>query len=266
MGDSVEDHLADLARDRYSPNTVRARAAILATIPNPLTIDRPGILEWWETRQQRRGGTLKAASSLAVEQSHVRAFYAWAFSAGRIDHNPGQWIPRARQRKAQPRPTREADYARLVRAADPPMRRMLALGGMAGLRCAEIAALDWTDVDSDRGLIWVRNGKGGKDRSVPLTADLAAILGPPASGPVIGCHVSPKAASARISRYLRANGVESTAHKLRARYATRFLESTGDLRATATVLGHSSVSTSERYTVASSDVMRRGAEAAGRLT
>ena len=51
----------------------------------------------------------------------------------------------------------------------------------------------------------------------------------------------------------------------RARYLTRFLAATGDAVAAAQVAGHSDLSSITRYAVASSDTMRRGAEAAGRV-
>ena len=63
----------------------------------------------------------------------------------------------------------------------------------------------------------------------------------------------------------RSKGVDFTAHKLRARYATRFLAATGDLKAAADALGHADLSSIGRYVVADSDTMRRGAEAAGRI-
>ena len=74
-----------------------------------------------------------------------------------------------------------------------------------------------------------------------------------------------KAVSQAIGRYLRSRDVDYTAHKLRARYATRFLAATGDLAAAAEALGHSDLSSIGRYVIASSDTMRRGAEAAGRI-
>jgi site-specific recombinase XerC len=77
--------------------------------------------------------------------------------------------------------------------------------------------------------------------------------------------MTPKALSQAIGRFLRGQGIDYTAHKLRARYATRFLAATGDLAAAAEVLGHADLSSIGRYVIASSDTMRRGAEAAGRI-
>ena len=135
----------------------------------------------------------------------------------------------------------------------------------AGLRAAEIAAIQWSDLDQGNGVLWVREGKGGKDRSVPLSAGLLAELGHPSEGPIIGKRMTAKAVSQAIGRYLRSRDVDYTAHKLRARYATRFLAATGDLAAAAEALGHSDLSSIGRYVIASSDTMRRGAEAAGRI-
>ena len=145
------------------------------------------------------------------------------------------------------------------------MRRMVALAAMAGLRSAEIAAVTWADIDRDNGVLWVREGKGRKDRSVPLSAGLLAELGEPGDGPIVGKAMNAKAVSAALGRYLRAHGSDFTAHKLRARYLTRFLAATGDAVAAAQVAGHSDLSSITRYAVASSDTMRRGAEAAGRI-
>jgi integrase/recombinase XerC len=136
---------------------------------------------------------------------------------------------------------------------------------MAGLRSAEIAAITWADIDPGTGVLWVREGKGAKGRSVPLSAGLLAALGDPGDGPIIGRVANAKAVSQSIARYMRSRGVDFTAHKLRARCATRFLAATGDLAAAATMLGHADLSSISRYVVASNDTMRRGAEAAGRI-
>lgn len=259
-------HIDQLQRDRYSRATVDARGRVLRTIPgDPLTIDRPALQAWWETRQSTGRGEKRVASSLSGETSHVRAFYRWAMQQGLIDHNPADWLPRVRQKQTMAVSVSEKDLYRAMRDAPENMRRMVALAAMAGLRSAEIAAIRWEDIDRSNGVLWVRGGKGEKDRSVPLSAGLLAELGDPGDGRISGKVMSPKATSLAIGRYLRSVGVNYSAHKLRARYATRFLAATGDLVATAQAMGHSNVATTSRYTVASSDTMRRGAEAAGRI-
>jgi integrase len=252
MDDPIETHLAHLARDRYSDQMLATRRRVLNTVPDLMNADRATMQAWWESRQVRADGDL-------------RAFYRWCIQQGLMTTNPADWLPRARQvmRKATPVP--EPALFRAITDAPEPMRQMLALGAMAGLRSAEIAAVRWEDVDRGNGVLWVRQGKGGKDRSVPLSAGLLTELGDPGTGLIIGKSMTPKAVSMAIGRYLRGVGVDYTAHKLRARYCTRFLAATGDLAAAAEVMGHADVATTSRYVIASSDTMRRGAEAAGRI-
>ena len=266
MADAIQDHLDDLKRSRYSRAALNARERLLRSIPGDiLTADREAIQEWWKGRQERADGELRAASSLSQEASHLRSFGRWAMMQGLSERNPADWIPKIRQKHAAPTPVPEEGLWRAVHEAPEDMRRMIALGAMAGLRAAEIAAIQWSDLDQGNGVLWVREGKGGKDRSVPLSAGLLAELGHPGEGPIIGKHMTAKAVSQAIGRYLRSRGVDYTAHKLRARYATRFLAATGDLAAAAEALGHSDLSSIGRYVIASSDTMRRGAEAAGRI-
>ena len=266
MADAIQDHLDDLKRSRYSRAALNARERLLRSIPGDvLTADREAIQEWWRGRQERADGELRAASSLSQEASHLRSFGRWAMMQGLSERNPADWIPKIRQKHAAPTPVTEEGLWRAVHEAPEDMRRMIALGAMAGLRAAEIAAIQWSDLDPGNGVLWVREGKGGKDRSVPLSAGLLAELGHPGEGPIIGKRMTAKAVSQAIGRYLRSRDVDYTAHKLRARYATRFLAATGDLAAAAEALGHSDLSSIGRYVIASSDTMRRGAEAAGRI-
>lgn len=265
MVDPIETHLEHLARDRYSTATINERRRVLRTLPDLLAVTRQGMSDWWESRQITAAGAIRAASSLSGESSHLRAFWRWALAQGLIDHNPADWLPKARQVHRLATPVPEPLLFRAITDAPDPMRQMLALGSMAGLRSAEIAAVTWADVDRGNGVLWVRSGKGGKDRSVPLSAGLLTELGDPGEGLIVGKVMSAKAVSMAIGRYLRSVGVDYTAHKLRARYCTRFLAATGDLAAAAQVMGHANVATTAAYVVASSDTMRRGAEAAGRI-
>ena len=265
MDDPIAAHLATVKRDRYSQATLAARARVLATLPDPLGMDRRATIAWWESRQIRPDGAARAASSLSGEKAHAAEFWRWAMREGLIERNPADWLPKVRQAKTMAVVVPEGDLYRLLREAEPHMRRMVALAAMAGLRSAEIAAVRWSDIDRDSGVLWIREGKGRKDRSVPLSAGLLGELGEPEAGHVIGREMTAKAVSMALGRYLRSKGSDFTAHKLRARYLTRFLAATGDAVAAAQVAGHSDLSSITRYAVASSDTMRRGAEAAGRV-
>lgn len=269
--DVIEEHLTALEANRYSPATIRARRRVLASLADPLSMDRGAIQAWWSSIQTTHDGTPRAAASLAAAASHVRAFYRDLIQRGIIEgRNPADWLPTVRQASTLADPLREADLVTALREASPIMHRAVALGALAGLRSAEIAAVRWEDIDRTAGVLWVRHGKGAKDRSVPLSGGLLAELGDPGKGLIVtgpsGAPMSAKAVSAAVGRFLRSLGIENaTAHKLRARYATRFLAATGDLASTARALGHASVLSTQRYVLASSDTMRAGAEACGRV-
>ena len=266
MTDVVQQHIEHLTRARYSASTLRERERVLRTLPgDPLALTRETTQAWWEGRQNLPNGEPRSAASLSQEASHVRRFYRWAMQQGLTERNAADWLPDIRQKRPAATPVPEGDLYRLMQDAPDDIRRAVALAAMAGLRSAEIAAIQWTDLDPGNGVLWVREGKGSKGRSVPLSAGLMAELGSGDTGPIVGRTMTAKALSLWLGRYMRARGVDYTAHKLRARYATRFLAATGDLKAAADALGHSDLSSISRYVVASSDTMRRGAEVAGRI-
>lgn len=263
--DPIADHLKHLRDSRYSASTLRERERILRTLPHPTDLDRLAVQAWWEQRRTKPDGTDRAPASRSAEAAHCREFWRWCKQQGIIEHNPGDWLPKVRQATTKATAVTEADLETILRAADPPMQRMVALAAMAGLRSAEIAAVTWEDIDRTNGVLWVRGGKGDKDRTIPLSAGLLAELGDPGTGPIVGRSMTPKAVSAALGRHLRRHSVDMTAHKLRARYLTRFIAATGDAVAAAEVAGHAGLGSILRYAVASSDTMRRGAEAAGRI-
>lgn len=261
----LEAHLQYLRDSKYSSAAIRERERIVKTLPRMIDLDRLEVQAWQHGRQTRADGEPRAATSLSGEASHVRDFWRWCRTQGLMDHNPADWLHRVRTSTTKAVVVSEGDLYRLIHDAPEDVRRMIALTALAGLRSSEAAAITWADVDNGNETLWVRDGKGSKDRAVPLSGGLLATLGDPGAGPIVGREMSAKALSAALGRYMRHNGVDLTAHKLRARYITRFLAETGDAVAAAEVAGHSGLGSILRYAVASSDTMRRGAEAAGRV-
>lgn len=266
MKDVIEQHLQHLADSRYANATLYERERVLRSVPSDiLSIDRKATMDWWESRLTMEDGVPRTASSLSQEASHFRRFFRWAMQQDLIERNPADWLPDIRKSKPGVRPVPEGDLHRLMVDAPDNMRRMIALAAMAGLRSAEIGAAKWSDIDRDNGVLHIELSKGNKGRTVPLSAGLMSYLGESEEGYIAGKQMTGKAVSQAIGRYMRSKGVDFTAHKLRARYATRFLAATGDLKAAADALGHADLSSIGRYVVADSDTMRRGAEAAGRI-
>jgi site-specific recombinase XerD len=132
-----------------------------------------------------------------------------------------------------------------------------------------VVALKVVDVDSVRMVIRVEQGKGGKDRTVMLSAQLLRILrtywrlarpkhwlfpGRDESKPldVQVLHAACRSASAAIGLAKRV-----TVHTLRHSFATHLLESGTDIRIIQVLLGHANLASTARYTQVSNGLIRR---------
>ena len=129
----------------------------------------------------------------------------------------------------------------------------------AGLRISELLNLKWQDVDEHRMIIYIRGGKGRKDR-ITLLSKLAldylkhymGLYEPKEwlfEGPG-GGQYSSRSVNRFIHRYCHLGGIRRhvSAHTLRHSFATHLLERGTDLRYIQTLLGHESSRTTERYT------------------
>ena len=159
------------------------------------------------------------------------------------------------------------EYERLIHAAkalDRTTHVIVLLGGDAGLRCGEMMALEWRDVDLQKRQPCVQrsdwNGhltvpKGGRLRYVPLTVRLAAALrdhrhlrsdlvlcqpdGSPVSADIVKHHVERAARRAQIAQ----NGV----HRLRHTFCSHLAMRGAPARAIQELAGHQDLSTRQRY-------------------
>ena len=211
-----------------------------------------------------------ARATVARRVSALRSFYRFCGRTGRIDINDLSWLRAPRPPKSVPKPVSEEDARALLaaifrrRGDDWAKQRDFALLMMlygSGLRVSE--ALDLTRRDMPLG-DWLRiTGKGGKIREVPvlpaIAEAVAAYVGacPFDGGPDAPLFVSARgnAFGARAAQRL----VESlrlelslpayvTPHALRHAFATHLLGNGADLRAIQELLGHASLSTTQRYT------------------
>ncbi len=138
-------------------------------------------------------------------------------------------------------------------------RTILTTAYAAGLRVSEATQLKVTDIDSQRMVLRVDQGKGGKDRYVMLSLRLLEELRAywkitrPATwlfpGDIPGRPITPAAVEHACQKAHRAAGIAKpiTPHSLRHAFATHLLESGTDLRRIQLLLGHRSLATTSRY-------------------
>jgi integrase/recombinase XerC len=147
-------------------------------------------------------------------------------------------------------------------------RAILELLWATGLRVSELAGLDLDDVDRDARTVRVV-GKGGKERVVPFGAKAAAALDGhratrgSAPGPLFrgrrGGRIGVRTIFEIVRRRARASGITRrvSPHTLRHTFATHLLDGGADLRMIQELLGHSQLSTTQRYTHVSAEQLMR---------
>jgi len=123
------------------------------------------------------------------------------------------------------------------------------LGFLCGLRVSEIVNLKKNDIDFNRCMLFVREGKGNKDRYVPFPPNMKREL----QHLPVGCGV--RALQRAFKRALEKSKLEKDAHfhTLRHSAATHYLSKGMNLRQVQQLLGHSKVQTTEIYTHVSPD-------------
>ncbi|MBO6784127.1 MAG: tyrosine recombinase XerC [Alphaproteobacteria bacterium] len=214
-----------------------------------------------------------ARSSTARALSSVRMFFRYLEREG-LAHNPavgalrGPRLPKSVPKALSDRETGDliAEVSRPARPDAPAWESardlavLLLLYG-CGLRISEALSLD--NRDWPEGDALTVTGKGGKTRMVPLLPVVreavavyrAACPHPrPETGPLFvgvrGGRLNPRTIQKRMQELRAALGLprEATPHALRHSFATHLLASGGDLRAIQELLGHASLSTTQRYT------------------
>jgi site-specific recombinase XerD len=130
-----------------------------------------------------------------------------------------------------------------------------------GLRVQEVAQLTVDAVEYGRRQIFVSHGKGAKDRVVYMSEDarsaLSAYLARRSSkakalflvqkGPMKGSPISVRGIQKRIEYYARKNHLSVSCHRLRHTMATQLLNADADLTTIQDLLGHSQITTTQRY-------------------
>jgi len=236
----------------------------LGIVPSKVTED--DLVEWFAAQNWKR-------ETRRSYRSCARSFFAWAYGVGHIESNPAAKLPVIRMDRPAPKPAPDPIWATAMEVADARTRLMLRLAAECGLRRGEVARVHTRDLHQvGDGPVLLVHGKGSKERLVPISGALSALIELGAAGHTPGMsstgwlfpgetdgHLSPYWVGELCSRALP--GVW-TMHSLRHRFATRAYRGTRNLRAVQTLLGHSSVAVTERYTAVDDSEMRAAMNAA----
>ncbi|MBU4320066.1 MAG: tyrosine recombinase XerC [Thermodesulfovibrionales bacterium] len=198
----------------------------------------------------------------------VRSFLKFLYREGSIKSNPAKLVPTPKLPKMLPKFLSVDDVFALVEkpegigflpARD---RAILELLYSSGLRVSELAGLNAEDINVREGLVKVK-GKGKKERIVPVgtkaveaikTYFIERVLLKKKDGAFFlnrnGARLTDRSIRRIVIKYAKAIGVNSRIgpHTLRHTFASHLLQGGADLRVIQELLGHSSLSTTQKYT------------------
>jgi site-specific recombinase XerD len=209
------------------------------------------------------GGPRRSEVTLNRHRSVYRGFFRWAFETGRISTNPALLLHRARVESAPTPPITPAEsrlFLRAIRRSNDPLRirdeALFSIYAATGLRRKEALLLDQTDYDAKARLLCIRNGKGGRVRTVPVVRALGHLLeklhndslsrggaldGKLFPGRIPGSGLTARQVQNRFDLWKAVSGLrpELTIHSFRTGFATTLHNCCGDVVLVSQVLGHS---------------------------
>ncbi|MCC6355221.1 MAG: tyrosine-type recombinase/integrase [Verrucomicrobiae bacterium] len=293
MACSYREYLAGLEARGFAPPTINNRRLSLIGFIRwceGLGIRQPGdvtasVLEGyrsWLALRRRRDGQPLAAITQRERLVAVRDYLGWLCRRGVLAGNPAADLELPRPSHTLPlSPLSDPQVARVL--AQPDTATPLGLRDRAiletlystGIRRSELAGLSAADLDPARRTLFVRRGKGRRDRVVPLgeralrwigryldkarpamageRTETALFLSAQGDG-----GISPGYLSRLVTGYLRRAGIaKGGCHRFRHACATLMLENGADIRFIQQLLGHASLATTQIYTHVSIGQLQR---------
>lgn len=255
-----ERMLEELCRHNYAPRTRDTYVAQIAKLArhfgtSPDQLSREQVQEYQDMLTRDRVSWLPQAVAAMQFFYHKVLQRDWKIANSRL--------PKSRRSAVVFTPQ---EVSQLLAAAEPGKARMLFTTMYAcGLRVSEGIALELTDIDSQRKVIHVRQGKGRKDRYVPLGENLLGRLRDywrkdkpsrflfPGSHPDKPWNIASVRQEFRLA--VRIAGIEKdcTTHTLRHSYASHCLQAGVKIGTIQQILGHASLETTATYTHVTGD-------------
>jgi len=279
----LEKYLQHLAVKGYSESTLRVRRVHMemflkwcrrSRASNPTQITRTSLESYQRYLFQYRK---KDGQPLAVASQHsrlapIKVWFKWLNHRKYISHDPavelelprvGYKLPNVMNRDEAERVLSQPNVGEPLGIRD---RAMLEMLYSSGLRRMELLHLRLYDVDQKHGLVTVRQGKGNRDRVVPIGERALAwldvylntlrpeIVRHPDSGLVFltsnGAPFTPNHLSWLARQYVKSAGIGKggACHIFRHTMATLMLEGGADIRYIQAMLGHVRLDTTQIYT------------------
>lgn len=271
MNKHIDRFLRHLEVERdASKHTLRAYRKDLEEFISFIDKKKPEDIELLDVRgfvaQQIKNGLNKTTAGRRL--ASVRSFLNFLYREGHVKTNPAKLVPTPKTQNLIPRFLSVDDVFLLVEkpegigcipARD---RAILELLYSSGLRVSEIAGLNSDDINTKEGLVKVR-GKGKKERILPVGSkavdavksymvekmllkkkDRAVFLNR------LDTRLSDRGIRRIVVKYARMIGISGPIgpHTLRHTFASHLLQAGADLRVIQELLGHSSLSTTQKYT------------------
>jgi integrase/recombinase XerC len=207
-------------------------------------------------------------SSISRKLATIRSFFKYLHREGKVKKNPAKLVSSPRLQKTLPSFLTVDEAISLMSAPkgdsfqEERDKAILELLYSSGMRVSELTALDINDVDSKESLARVR-GKGKKERIIPVGSKaIEAIQGYLPERVLIkkkspalflnrrGGRLTQRSVRRIVDKYGRMIALKGSLspHALRHTFATHLLHSGADLRSIQELLGHSSLSTTQKYT------------------
>jgi len=280
----IDSYLEWLRARNYSDATVHNRDHYLKellvwcaerSLTRPREITRPVLERYqrWLFHYRKKNGEPLSFRGQHSRLVPVRAFFKWLCRQNLILHNPASELELPRLEKRLPKhilTARETEAVLTLPDLKTPTglrdRAMLETLYSTGMRRMELIGLKLYDLDTDRGTLMVRQGKGKKDRMIPIgeraigwieryLADARpALAGAPDDGTLFPSHLGEPFSPNRLTQLVRDYiddaelGKKGSCHLFRHTCATLMHENGADIRFIQQLLGHAELSTTQIYT------------------
>lgn len=266
----IERNVSPHTLDAYRTDLEMFRVFLAGGVGSAVPVE--GVTHLLVRRYLARLSVDHAKSTLGRKLAAIRSFFKYLVRQGKVRKNPAELVSTPKKEKNVPYHLDIDEVTALVTA--PAGSELLALRDRviletlysSGMRVGELTRLDVGAVDLEEGLVRVF-GKGGKERIVPLGGPARSAIGdylvarkdPPCESPFLinarGGRLTSRSVARIVDKYILslATMKKVSPHTLRHTFATHLLEGGADLRSIQELLGHASLSTTQKYTHVSID-------------